>query len=392
MNIHEYQAMELFAKYSIPTVPGELVTSMDGLNAILDGLEDRAYVVKAQVHTGGRGKAGGVRIASDKREVQDCVRQILGMRLVTKQTGPQGKTVRKVRICKCTRIKKEYYLAMTVDNATGQVTLIASEEGGMDIEQIAVAYPEKIIAVHINQTVGLRIWQSQSLARKLGLTAHQIRQFVDIAAALFRMFCDLDCQLVEINPLCVDDEDNLIALDAKINFDDNALFRHADILQLRDLEEEDPKEREAQKYNLNYIQLDGNIGCMVNGAGLAMATMDIIQACGGQPSNFLDVGGGATADRISGAFRILLSDVNVRGIFINIFGGIMKCDVIAEGIVAAARQQAVNVPLVVRLEGTNADLGKRILAESGLSIVPANDMAEGARLVCSLTKREGEAI
>ena len=392
MNIHEYQAMELFARYDIPTVPGALVTSVDEANAVPDRLEDGKYVVKAQVHTGGRGKAGGVKIASNKQEIPDCVRQILGMRLVTRQTGPQGKTVRKVRICKCAEIRKEYYLAFTVDSATGHVTMIASEEGGMEIEQIAVEHPEKILAMPINQTVGLRAWQSQSVARRLGLAANQIRQFTGIAAALFRLFCDLDCQLVEINPLGADNEGNLLALDAKINFDDNALFRHADIQQLRDPDEEDPKEREAQAYNLNYIQLDGNIGCMVNGAGLAMATMDIIQACGGQPSNFLDVGGGATADRISGAFRILLSDANVRGIFINIFGGIMKCDVIAEGIVAAARQQAVNVPLVVRLEGTHADLGKRILAKSGLRIVPACDMAEGARLVCSLSKREGEAV
>ena len=384
MNIHEYQAMDLFSRYGIPVMPRELVTSLEEAYAASERLEDGKYVVKAQVHSGGRGKAGGVKIANSRKEVPNCVKQILGMRLVTRQTGPQGKTVRKVLVSKCCEVVKEYYLAVAIDGATGQIAMISSGEGGMEIEQIAVEAPERIITTLIDPSVGLKPFQSRAMARKLGLSPNQTKQFMAIADALYRLFWDLDCTLVEINPLCVDDGDNLIALDAKINFDDNALFRHKDIQQLFDPDEVSPEEIEASKYNLNYIQLDGNIGCMVNGAGLAMATMDIIQAYGGTPSNFLDVGGGATAEKISGAFGILLADPNVTGVFINIFGGIMKCDVIAEGIVAAAKERAVNVPLVVRLEGTNADLGKAILEKSGLRIIPAGDMAGGAKMVCSL--------
>ena len=388
MNIHEYQAMDLFSRYGIPVMPRELVTSPEESYALSERLEEGRYAVKAQVHTGGRGKAGGVRIANSVREVPECVKAILGMQLKTKQTGPQGKTVRKVLVTKCCEIKDELYLAVTVDGSTGQPAIIASSQGGMDIEQVAKKSPEKIITTIIDPSIGLLSFQSRSIARKLGLGPEQSKQFIDIAGKLFTLFWELDCSLVEINPLCIAEGNSLVALDAKINFDDNALFRHKEIKQLFDPNEVSPKEIEAANYSLNYIQLDGNIGCMVNGAGLAMATMDIIQAYGGAPANFLDVGGGATAEKISGAFGILLSDANVRGVFINIFGGIMKCDVIAEGIVNAAKQHVVNVPLVVRLEGTNADKGKAILEESGLSIIPANDMAEGAKLVCSMTQSE----
>ena len=388
MNIHEYQAMDLFSKYGIPVMPRELVTSPEEAYAVSEKLEEGSYAVKAQVHSGGRGKAGGVRIAKSRQEVPDCAKAILGMRLVTRQTGPQGKIVRKVLVSKCCEVRKEFYLAVAMDGAAGKAAMIASGQGGMEIEQLAKESPDKIITTVIDPSIGLKPFQSRAMARKLGLNAEQGRQFMEIADKLYRLFWDLDCTLVEINPLCTDAEDHLIALDAKINFDDNALFRHKDIQELFDPDEVSPKEIEAAKYNLNYIQLDGNIGCMVNGAGLAMATMDIIQAFGGTPANFLDVGGGATADKISGAFGILLSDKNVKGVFINIFGGIMKCDVIAEGIVTAARQCAVNVPLVVRLEGTNAELGKAILKDSGLSIIPAGDMAEGAKRICSLTRSE----
>jgi len=383
MKIHEYQAAEIFKRYAVATAEEAAEVSK--------GLGDGPYVVKAQVHSGGRGKAGGVKFADTQEDVFARAKEILGMTLVTRQTGPQGRVVKGVLVNRSVEIAREYYLSFTVDGARECVVMIASSEGGMEIEKIAQDAPEKIFTQAIDPSLGLMGHQSRAMAKKLGLNEGETRQFVKIAAGLYRLFVEKDCSLVEVNPLAVDRKGNLIAADAKVNFDDNALFRHEDIQEMRDLNEEDPREVEASKYDLNYIQLDGNIGCMVNGAGLAMATMDIIQAFGGMPANFLDVGGGATAEKVAGAFSILLSDKKVRGIFINIFGGIMKCDVIAEGVVEAARKIGVTVPLVVRLAGTNAQSGREILAKSGLSITPADDMADGARKICALVASKEEA-
>lgn len=383
MKIHEYQAAALFDSYGIPVPAGELAfTAEEAMNAA--GTMEGPYVVKAQIHSGGRGKAGGVRFAQTPEEVFDCAQKMLGMKLVTKQTGPQGRIVRRLMVGHTLKIKHEYYLSFTVDSALERPVLIVSAAGGIEIEKIAKEMPEKIITVRIDPDIGIRDYQLREVAANLNLNANETKQLITIGKKMYRLFTEKDCSLVEVNPLVVDAEGNMIAADAKINFDDNALARHPDIAALRDTNEEDPHEVAASEFDLNYVQLDGNIGCMVNGAGLAMATMDIIQAFGGNPSNFLDVGGSATEEKVAGAFSILLSDPNVKGIFINIFGGIMKCDVIASGVVAAAKKLSVNIPLVVRLEGTNVELGKRILAESGLNIVPADDMAEGARKICAL--------
>lgn len=392
MKIHEYQAASLFQQYGIPIPRSIPAFSVEEAVKAAKTLGNGPYVIKAQVHSGGRGKAGGVKFAHTLDEVRDRASEILGMTLITKQTGPQGKLVRRLLISDTISIAKEYYLSLTVDGAAERVVMIASSAGGMEIEQIASKAPEKILNLKIDSALGLRDYQARDMAAQLGMSMNETKQFIHMAKAMYRLFDEKDCSLVEINPLVVDTEGKLIAADAKINFDDNALARHPEIQSLRDKGEEDSREVEASKFDLNYIQLDGNIGCMVNGAGLAMATMDIIQAHGGSPSNFLDVGGSATEDKVSGAFSILLSDPNVAGIFVNIFGGIMRCDVIASGIVAAASRLDVKVPLVVRLEGTNADEGKHILEASGLNIVPAKDMADGAEKICALVAgREAHA-
>ena len=385
MNIHEYQAMELFRSYGIPVNAGRVACTPEEAVQAARELPAGPYVLKAQIHSGGRGKAGGVKVLSSLQEVESAAKEMLGSRLVTRQTGPQGKTVRKLLVCPCRETAHEYYLSMTLDASTGRVAVLSSAEGGMEIEQIAASMPDRIFRVSVDPAVGLKGYHGLALAKRLGLDAAQTAQLVSLLKAMYRLYWEKDCSLIEINPLAADSEGRLAALDAKINFDDNALYRHKDIAELRDPYEEDPREVEASKYGLNYIQLDGSIGCMVNGAGLAMATMDIIQAFGGSPSNFLDVGGGASAEKISGAFGILLSDPNVKGIFINIFGGIMRCDAVAEGVVSAARAFGVRVPVVVRLEGTNAEAGSEILKRSGLEIIPAAGMADGARRICEMT-------
>ncbi|HIU33452.1 MAG TPA: ADP-forming succinate--CoA ligase subunit beta [Candidatus Pullichristensenella excrementigallinarum] len=384
MKIHEYQAAALYKSYGVPVPEGIPAFTVEEAVEAAQKLQEGPFVLKAQVHSGGRGKAGGVKFATNLEEVRQRASEILGMTLVTKQTGPEGRVVQRLLVNRSVEIDREYYVSLTVDGALGRVVMIASAEGGMEIERVAQEAPDKIYTLAIDPALGLMDYQARDMAAKLGFNQAETKQFIAIARALYRLFVEKDCSLVEINPLAVDKSGNLVAADAKINFDDNALFRHPDIQQLRDLNEEDPREVEASKFDLNYIQLDGNIGCMVNGAGLAMATMDIIQAFGGMPSNFLDVGGGATAEKVAGAFSILLSDPKVQGIFINIFGGIMKCDVIAQGVVEAAQKLQVKVPLVVRLEGTNAEAGKRILAQSNLDITPADDMADGAEKICRL--------
>lgn len=386
MKIHEYQAAALFAQYGIPVSEGMPAFTPEEAEQAARSLGEGPYVIKAQIHSGGRGKAGGVKMAQTPADAAARARELLGMRLTTKQTGPQGKIVRRLLVVRAMRIERELYFSMTVDGASGQTVMIASAAGGMEIEQLAEQAPEKIFRAQIDPALGLMDYQTRNMAAKLGLTDEKEKQFMHLAAGAYRLFTEKDCSLVEINPLAVTAEGKLVAADAKVNFDDNALFRHADVASLRDAEEEDPRETEASRYDLNYVQLDGDIGCMVNGAGLAMATMDIIQAFGGKPANFLDVGGSATAEKVAGAFSLLLSGKNVKGIFINIFGGIMKCDVIAQGIVEAARKMAVNVPLVMRLEGTNAEAGRRLLHASGLNIVSSDDMADGARKICALAR------
>ncbi|HIS04248.1 MAG TPA: ADP-forming succinate--CoA ligase subunit beta [Candidatus Pullichristensenella avicola] len=389
MKIHEYQAAALFKAYGVRVPEGRAVAAPAEAEAAARALGDGPFVIKAQVHSGGRGKAGGVKFAQTPAEAARRAEEILGMTLVTKQTGPQGRVVCKALVSRAVQIAREYYLSLTVDGARERVVMIASSAGGMEIEETAREAPEKICTLEIDPYLGLTGYQAREMGGRLGLSRAEIQQFIPLCKNLYRLFVEKDCSLVEINPLVVDGAGDLVAADAKINFDDNALFRHPDIAELRDENEEEPRETEAAKYDLNYIGLDGDIGCMVNGAGLAMATMDIIQAFGGSPANFLDVGGSATAEKVAGAFSILLADRKVRCIFINIFGGIMRCDIIAEGVVAAARNLAVKAPLVVRLEGTNAEAGKRILSQSGLNIVAAADMADGAEKACRLAKEAG---
>ena len=386
MKIHEYQAAELFRAYGVRVPEGRAAATAEEAGEAARMLGAGPYVIKAQVHSGGRGKAGGVKFAQTAEEAEAKAGEILGMKLVTKQTGPEGRIVKRVLVSRAVEIAREYYVSLTVDGARERVVMIASSAGGMEIEETAKEAPEKIYTMEIDPYLGLTGYQAREMGKKLGLSAGEIKQFIALSKGLYRLFVEKDCSLVEINPLAVDGEGNLIAADAKVNFDDNALFRHSENAAMRDENEEEPRELEASKYDLNYIGLDGNIGCMVNGAGLAMATMDIIQACGGRPANFLDVGGSATAEKVAGAFAILLSDAKVECIFVNIFGGIMRCDIIAEGIVEAARKLEVKVPLVVRLEGTNAEAGKKILAESGLNITAAEDMADGAEKACRLAK------
>ncbi len=386
MNIHEYQAKALLAKFGVAVPRGHVAFTPVEAEVAAQNLGGSVWVVKAQIHAGGRGKGGGVKVVKSRPDVRAMAEQMLGMTLVTHQTGPAGKEVKRVYIEEGCDIARELYLSILLDRATSWVTVMASTEGGMDIEEVAAKTPEKILKVAVDPAQGLQPYHARQLAFGLGLDAKQMRSAVAFLQGMYRAFTELDASLVEINPLVVTGSGELIALDAKMNFDDNGLFRHPEVSELRDEDEEDAAELEASHHELNYIKLDGSIGCMVNGAGLAMSTMDIIKLEGGDPANFLDVGGGATAERVTIAFKIILSDPNVKGILVNIFGGIMRCDTIANGIVAAAKELDIHVPLVVRLEGTNVDQGKAILAESGLDIVSANDLGDAAKKVVAALK------
>jgi succinyl-CoA synthetase beta subunit len=395
MNIHEYQAKGLLAKFGVATPRGGVAFTPEEAEHVARDLGGPVWVVKSQIHAGGRGAgrfrddpegAGGVRLCRSLDEVKENARKMLGHVLVTKQTGAAGKEVKRLFIEEGCDIARELYLGMLIDRATSRITVMASSEGGMDIEEVAAKTPEKILKVAIDPAVGFMPYHGRQIAFGLDLEGKQVGACVRFIGAMYRAFTELDASIVEINPLVVTGDGQVIALDAKMNFDDNALFRHKDVAELRDEDEEDAMELEAARHELNYIKLDGSIGCMVNGAGLAMATMDIIKLHGGEPANFLDVGGGATKERVTEAFKIILSDPNVKGILINIFGGIMRCDVIAEGVVAAAREVSLHVPLVVRLEGTNVDLGKKILADSGLPIVSADDLGDAAEKVVTAVK------
>ena len=395
MNIHEYQAKELIRSYGVPVPEGKVAYTPDEALAAANELGGPVWVVKSQIHAGGRGAGrfkdnpdgkGGVRVVKSVDEVKENAEEMLGHVLVTKQTGEAGKEVKRIYVEDGCDIARELYLSMLVDRATSRVTIMASTEGGMEIEEVAEATPEKIITLDIDPATGLQGHHCRTVAFGLGLEGDQVKSATRFLFAMFKAFNELDASMVEINPLVVTGAGEVIALDAKMNFDDNAMFRHKDVAALRDEDEEDPMELEAANHDLNYIKLDGDIGCMVNGAGLAMATMDIIKLYGGAPANFLDVGGGATKERVTTAFKIILSDPNVEGILVNIFGGIMRCDVIAEGVIAAAREVSLHVPLVVRLEGTNVDLGKQILAESGLPITSADNLADAAEKIVTAVK------
>ena len=383
MNIHEYQAKEVLRHFGVPTLNGRVAFSPDDAANAAREIGGSVWVVKAQIHAGGRGKGGGVKLAKSLDEVTALAKAMIGMTLVTHQTGPHGRKVQKVLIEQGCNIEKEYYCAALVDRATGRVTVMASAEGGVDIEEVATHRPEAIKKVQVDPSTGLMPFQARELAFAIGVPAKSINQSVQFFMSLYRAFVESDCALAEINPMVLTKDGNILALDAKMGFDDNALYRHKDIVEYRDLAEEEPAEIEASKYDLSFIKLDGNIGCLVNGAGLAMATMDIIKLHGGNPANFLDVGGGANKEKVTAAFKIILQDPNVKGILVNIFGGIMKCDVIAEGVIAASREVGLKVPLVVRLEGTNVDLGKKLLSESGLNITPANDLTDAAQKIVS---------
>lgn len=383
MNIHEYQGKEILKRYGVKVPEGRVAFTIDDAVAAAEHL-GLPVVVKAQIHAGGRGKAGGVKVAKTMEEVRQYASEILGKILVTHQTGPEGKEVKRLLIEQGCDIKQEFYVGVVVDRSTGRVVMMASEEGGTEIEEVAARSPEKILKEVIDPAVGLMPFQARKLAYGINIPGELVNKAVSFMLGLYEAFVSNDCSIAEINPLVVTGDGEVMALDAKLNFDSNALYRHKDILEMRDLDEEDEKEIQASKFDLSYIALDGNIGCMVNGAGLAMATMDIIKYYGGEPANFLDVGGGATTEKVTEAFKIILSDPNVKGIFVNIFGGIMRCDVIANGVVEAAKQVGLDRPLVVRLEGTNVDLGKQILKESGLNIVAADSMADGAQKIVSL--------
>ncbi len=380
MKIHEYQAKEILKKFGVPVPPAVVTQDPEEAFRIAKDLGG-TVVVKAQIHAGGRGKGGGVKVVKTPEEAKEAAKKILGMQLITHQTGPEGTKVLKVLVEKGSAIARELYLGVVLDRAQSRLVIMASSEGGMDIEEVAAKTPEKILKVTVDPAAGFQAYQGRLLGFQLGLSPALISQFVKLLQGLYQAYVKYDCSLAEINPLVITQDDQIIALDAKINFDDNALFRHKDVEEMRDLNEEDPNESLAKKYDLSYIALDGNIGCLVNGAGLAMATMDIIKLYGGEPANFLDVGGGATTEKVTAAFKIILSDPKVKGILVNIFGGIMKCDVIATGVVAAAKEVGLKVPLVVRLLGTNVDLGKKILADSGLPIISADRMDEAAEKV-----------
>jgi succinyl-CoA synthetase beta subunit len=390
VKIHEYQGKELLRRYDVAVPKGRAVLSIDRVDDAIKAVQSETgnpvVVVKAQIHAGGRGKGGGVKVAKTFEDAQKKAREIWGMQLVTHQTGPEGKKVQRLLIEQGMDIARELYVGLVVDRGSGRITVMASTEGGMEIEEVAAKHPEKILKQYIDPAVGFRPWQARALAYGLGMKGDEVKSGVKFLTQLVKAFKDLDCSLAEINPLVVTKQGQVIALDAKINFDDNALYRHPELNELRDLDEEDPSEQKAKEFDLSYIHLDGTIGCMVNGAGLAMATMDIIKHYGGQPANFLDVGGGATAEKVTAAFKIITHDPRVRGIFVNIFGGIMKCDTIANGVVTAVKEVGLKVPLVVRLEGTNVELGKKILAESGLNLVAAGDMADGAKKIVELAK------
>jgi succinyl-CoA synthetase beta subunit len=388
MNIHEYQAKQVLSSFGVPVPRGNPAFSADEAEAAAQKLGGPVWVVKAQIHAGGRGKGGGVKLVKSVGEVRSEAERMLGVNLVTHQTGPQGRLVRRLYIEEGSAIARELYLSCLVDRGSSRVAFIASTEGGMDIEQVAAKTPEKIVTLTIDPASGLQPFHGRRIAYALKLEGDQVKQCVKLVQSLYRAFIEKDASLIEINPLVVTADGNVVCLDAKMNFDDNALYRHPEIVELRDLDEEDPAEVEASKFDLNYIKLDGTIGCMVNGAGLAMATMDIIKLYGGEPANFLDVGGGATKEQVMNAFKIILSDENVQGILVNIFGGIMRCDIIADGVVAAAKQLNLDVPLVVRLEGTNVDKGKDILSQSGLAIIPADDLADAAEKVVAAVKEK----
>ena len=388
MNIHEHQAKEILRRYNVNVPRGEVAFSVEEAVEKAQKLNSPVTVVKAQIHAGGRGKAGGVKIARNLEEVKEYASQLLGKTLVTHQTGPEGKVVKRLLIEEGCDIKKEYYLGLVLDRSLSRIVLMGSEEGGTEIEEVAARTPEKIFKEVIDPAIGLQGFQARRLAFNINIPAELVNKAAKFMLGLYQVFVEKDCSIAEINPLVITGDGQVLALDAKLNFDDNALYRHKDILEYRDLNEEDPKEIEASKYDLSYIALDGNIGCMVNGAGLAMATMDIIKYYGGEPANFLDVGGGASVQKVTEAFKIILADSKVEGIFVNIFGGIMKCDVIAAGIIAATKQVGLNLPLVVRLEGTNVELGKKMLDESGLNIITAESMADGAQKIVSLLQRE----
>jgi succinyl-CoA synthetase beta subunit len=386
MNIHEYQAKEILKKYGVTVLKGKVAHNADEALAAAKDIGGSLWVVKAQIHAGGRGKGGGVKVAKSLDDVKSLSSQIIGMNLVTHQTGPEGKKVHKVYIEQGCNIEKEFYVACLIDRATGRTAMLASREGGMDIEIVAEKNPDAIKKVDIDPVTGLAPFQARQLAFALGIPAELINKATSFFVGLYKAFIDKDCSIAEINPLVLTKEGDLIALDAKMNFDSNSLYRQKDVLAYRDITEEDPTELEASEHDLAFIKLDGNIGCLVNGAGLAMATLDIIKLHGGSPANFLDVGGGATKERVTAAFKIILRDPNVRGILVNIFGGIMKCDIIADGVISASKELGLKVPLVVRLEGTNVELGKKMLKESGLNITPADDLADSAKKIVAAVK------
>ena len=396
MNIHEYQAKTLLHRYSVPVSEGRIVLSADEAKRAASEVEGPLWVIKAQIHAGGRGKGsfieadagsgGGVRLARSVEEAEKEAKAMLGRTLVTKQTGPVGKMVNRIYIENGSGIKKEFYLAILVDRQSSRISFVASTEGGMDIEEVAESIPEKILSFSVDPATGYQGYHGRRIAFNLGLDSKQTKQCVALMGNLYRLFVDKDMEMLEINPLIISDSGDLKCLDAKMSFDGNAMYRHRDIAELRDTTEEDPKELEASKYDLNYIALDGQIGCMVNGAGLAMATMDIIKLFGSEPANFLDVGGGATKEKVTEAFKIITSDPQVKGILVNIFGGIMRCDVIAEGVVSAVKEVGLQVPLVVRLEGTNVEEGKAIITDSGLNVIAANNLKDGAEKIVAAVK------
>ncbi|WP_141593868.1 MULTISPECIES: ADP-forming succinate--CoA ligase subunit beta [unclassified Myxococcus] len=386
MKIHEYQGKEIFRKYGVPTPKGILAISANDAEAAAKELGTSVVVVKAQIHAGGRGKGGGVKLAKSPAEAKELAKQMLGMKLKTIQTGPEGQTVHKVYIEEGLAIGQELYLGVTLDRATSRITFMASREGGVEIEEVAEKHPEKILRESVDPAVGFQDFQGRKLAFGLGLTGPTVNKFTQFCSALYRMFIDTDASLVEINPLVILKDGGVVALDAKVTFDENALYRHKDLLEYRDLAEEEPREIQAKEWDLAYIALDGNIGCMVNGAGLAMATMDTIKLVGGSPANFLDVGGGANKEKVTAAFKLILADPAVKAVLVNIFGGIMKCDVIAEGIIAAAKEVQLKVPLVVRLEGTNVEKGKELLSNSGLAITPADNLRQAAEKAVAAVK------
>ncbi|NOK15805.1 ADP-forming succinate--CoA ligase subunit beta [Corallococcus carmarthensis] len=386
MKIHEYQGKELFRKYGVPTPSGILALSPDEAEAAAKKLATPVVVVKAQIHAGGRGKGGGVKLAKSPAEAKELTRQMLGMQLKTIQTGPEGQKVHKVYIEQGLDIGKELYLGVTLDRATSRITFMASTEGGVEIEEVAEKHPEKILRAVVDPAIGFADFQGRELAFGLGLTGPTVNKFVQFCSSLYQMYVGTDASLVEVNPLVILKDGGVVALDAKVNFDENALYRHKELLEYRDLAEEEPRETQAKEFDLAYIALDGNIGCMVNGAGLAMATMDTIKLVGGAPANFLDVGGGASKEKVTAAFKLILADPQVKAVLVNIFGGIMKCDVIADGIIAAAKEVQLKIPLVVRLEGTNVEQGKELLRNSGLAITPADNLRQAAEKAVAAIK------